>query len=260
MLAEILDLLLPAYCLACRSRLPPAGSTLGLCARCRGRLLAVDPAASCPRCARPLPLGAREPEPCGACRDDPPAFDRLIGLWRYRSPAVDLVHALKFRRCEFLAEAAGLHLAGAVRGRGISVDLVVPVPLHWTRRLRRGYDQAEAIAIAVARDLGSPMASALRRVSATRAQARLPRDERRRNLARAFTTRRGVSVRGLRILLVDDVFTTGATSRAAARALERGGAAAVSVAVLAVTPAGESDVDTIRECLVSDSGSPFSSS
>lgn len=260
MLVEILDLLLPAYCLACRCRLPPAGSRLGLCPRCRGRLLTVDPGASCPRCARPLPGSALEPQPCGACRDDPPAFDRLIGLWRYRSPAVDLVHALKFGRCEFLAEAAGRDLAGAVRGRGIPVDLVVPVPLHWTRRLRRGYDQAEAIAVAVARDLGVPIVRALRRISATRAQARLPRDERRRNVARAFTARRSASICDLRILLVDDVFTTGATSRAAARTLARAGAAAVSVGVLAVTPVGEPDLDRIRECLSPGPGPPSSSS
>ena len=124
-------------------------------------------------------------------------------------------------------------------------DLVVPVPLHWRRRLARGFNQAERIARPLAACLGVAYGSALRRRRATRAQARLGRAERLANPAGAFAVRhspfpgRRLRLDGARVLLVDDVATTGATLEAAARALRVAGAESVTAVAVARTPSDD---------------------
>ena len=114
-------------------------------------------------------------------------------------------------------------------------DLVVPVPLHWRRRLDRGFNQAESIARALAAALDLPLVSALRRHRHTRAQARLERGERARNPRGAFALGDAQRLRGARVLLVDDVVTTAATVEAAARTLKSAGVERVLVAAVART-------------------------
>jgi ComF family protein len=109
---------------------------------------------------------------------------------------------------------------------------VVPVPLHWRRRLGRGYDQADALAHRLARGLRLRPCRALRRLRATTTLARLGRAERLEVMRDAFGVRRRVSLKGETVLLVDDILTTGATTGAAARALKKAGAARVVVAVI----------------------------
>jgi ComF family protein len=173
---------------------------------------------------------------CGTCRLNPPAFDRLLALWSYQPPLDAVVLGLKFGRLDYL----GSHLAAAlVEGLGerlADFDRVVPVPLHWRRRLARGYNQAERIARPLAALLDLPCATLLTRRRATPPQSLLGRASRLANLRKAFQVPHPKRVRGLRILLVDDVATTGATLDAAASTLKKAGAAAVTALVAGRTP------------------------
>ncbi|MDA8018070.1 MAG: hypothetical protein MPN21_11545 [Thermoanaerobaculia bacterium] len=148
---------------------------------------------------------------------------------------------MKFRRLDYLAEPLADLAAPSIRNLVSSaggIDSVVPVPLHWRRRFHRGYDQAALLASALARRLERPVSNVLRRVRATPAQSLHDRSQRRRNLAGAFLvrTRAQALVRGRKILLVDDVITTGATMEEAARELRRSGALAVQPFAIAWTP------------------------
>lgn len=234
---RLLHLLLPAGCLSCDEPLP-VQAPLGLCVPCRARLAPV-PREACAVCAAPLEVF--EPPPgwrCGACRQRPPSYDRLLALWSYREPLDAVVQGLKFGRLDYL----GRHLAEAL-AEGLGDDLagfdgVVPVPLHWRRRLARGYNQAERIARPLAGRLGLPLVPALRRSRATPPQTSLGKDRRIANLRRAFRVPKPGKVRDLRLLLVDDVATTGATLDAAAAALRGAGAAGVTALVAGRTPKG----------------------
>jgi ComF family protein len=230
---SLLHLLLPASCLGCGEPLFTS-SPLGLCAPCRGKLTPLGRAA-CAVCAGPL--DAFEPPPgyrCGACRERPPAFDRLLALWTYRPPLDAVVQGLKFRRLDYLGRHLALALANGLALDGF--DAIVPVPLHWHRRLTRGYNQAERIASPLAARLGLPLIPALRRIRRTPPQTSLGKADRLANLRQAFRVPRPGRIRGLRLLLVDDVATTGATLDVAAAALRRAGAAGITAVVAARTP------------------------
>jgi ComF family protein len=233
---RLLHALLPAPCLGCGRPLPSTGTALGLCTFCRARLRSPD--AACAVCALPLSGVLPEGWCCAACREHPPAFGRLLALWSYEEPLDAVIQALKFRRLDYL----GRHLGEAIAARWseeiAEADLVVPVPLHWRRRLSRGYNQAERIARAVARRAGLPLVSALARRRVTPPQTSLGREERKANLRSAFRIRRAACIQERRIVLVDDVATTGATLEAAAAVLKKNGAAAVLAVVAGRTPRG----------------------
>ncbi len=241
--------LLPAPCLGCGRLLGPGRVHLGLCLPCRGAL--VRPAAGCAVCGEPIPAAGAAPLPpgfaCGECRRRPPAFEALRAAWAYRGPVVDVVRALKFRGLEYLGTHLGAELVPVVRDLGGTWDLVVPVPLHWRRRWRRGYNQAERIARSLAGRLGVPCRPVLHRRRATRPQVGLPRSERLLNPRGAFALGRrsalgasragGAGIAGRSILLVDDVVTSGATLSAAAGVLIAAGAKRVVAVAVARTPA-----------------------
>lgn len=232
---RLLHLLLPAPCLACGTPLPSARAaaapTLGLCLPCRAQLRPL-PASACAICCLPLSGGgavALPPGwPCQACRDERPSFERLLALWSYEEPLTAVVRALKFRRLDYLGRHLGEALAARFAAQLGAIDLVVPVPLHWRRRLRRGYNQAERMATPLARELGLPVVPLLRRTRSTPPQSLLGRAARVANLRRAFQVSDPARLRGRHLLLVDDVATTGATLEAAAAVLRAAGAAAVT--------------------------------
>jgi len=169
---------------------------------------------------------------CALCRLGVRGFDSAYCFGAYEGALRELIHLLKYSRMEALAEVLGKHLAAALP-RDQRFDIVVPVPLHWSRRWTRGFNQSELLARTVARRCGIATVNALRRRRATDSQAGLSHSKRRRNVAAAFTLRRLRRVQGMRVLLVDDVMTTGATAAACALALKRAGAKAVVLLTLA---------------------------
>lgn len=191
---------------------------------------------TCPRCAKPCPEADADGGPCPNCRGTRLLFDEARTLGLYDGPLRDAVHKSKHAYYEPLVHGLGQRLARSIRGRPFDQlpELVAAVPMFWPQRLWRGTNGAETIARAVALELGLPIAPHLlvcRRW--LRTQHTLPADERRRNVRRAFRTSWRFNIRQARILVVDDVLTTGATAHEAARALRQAGAAKVYVAAVA---------------------------
>jgi len=164
------------------------------------------------------------------CRNGMRGFDEAFCYGAYEGSLRKLIHLFKYSGMRRLARPLGALLADALP-RDRQFDLVTAVPLHWRRRWQRGFNQSELLGKAIAHARGIPAAGVLRRRSSTRAQAGLSNAQRRENVSGAFRARRRVN--GLRVLLVDDVMTTGATAGACARALKKAGAKSVSLAALA---------------------------
>lgn len=228
----LIDLLLPPRCLVC-SR-PPRLSRAPFCEACAEELFS-DPRASCPRCAASVGPFAVRDGLCSNCRPAPPPFDAALRLTLYQGAMRDAILRMKHASHEGLAELLGERWAARQpeRFRALPIDEVVPVPLHWFRRLRRGYNQAAAIARGLAGELDLPLRlDRLARVRLGPAQKEaLTAAQRHDNVRGAFRGRGRLT--GRRFLLIDDVMTTGATLTAAAEALKHAGAARVTVAVLA---------------------------
>jgi ComF family protein len=211
-----LDLVFPPRCVACG-----LGGTF-LCDAC-ARSMPAAAAPRCPCCWRPGVAGR-----CLLCQVEPPAFDGLRASFVYDATARELVHALKYQGVSALAPPMASFMAQTAQREALAADIVVPVPLSGMRQRTRGYNQAEALARELGRELGLPVRpSALRRRRHTPPQVR-SRDagERRRNVAGAFQGE-GNEVAGRAVLLVDDVTTTGATLSACAGARRQAGAGAV---------------------------------
>ena len=160
---HLLQWFLPSPCLGCKEVVWEPRGSLGLCLRCRGALVRW-PQSGCAICGKLLgaahmPAGYR----CGDCRRRRPPADRVVSTWCYQPPLDKVVAGLKFRRLEYLGDHLGRRLGELFRRQVGGCDLVVPVPLHWRRRLSRGYNQAAVIARPLARTLGLPVASVLRR-------------------------------------------------------------------------------------------------
>lgn len=221
---ELLAAAWPQRCALCRERT----GRMALCAGCLLDLPWLEQ--PCPRCGWAAPG-------CG-CADTAGAWPALAAL-AYEYPVDRLIAGLKFRADRAAARALGellaVRIAEACAADMPLPDALVPVPLHWWRASRRGFNQAELIARRLGADLGLPVdVQRLRRIRATPPQSRLGSRERARNLAGAF--RCDASVRGLSLALVDDVLTTGATAQSAAAACMAAGAARVQIWTVARTP------------------------
>jgi len=207
----------------------------GLCNECR-RSVANDPFHACPRCALTIGPHADTEGGCAKCRDESLGFDSAIRLGPYDGRLRSAVLRMKSGGGEALAEMMGRVFweTACSRLRTVGFDAVVPVPLHWRRRWVRGYDQAAAVARELAFGLGTTFGPRyLRRVRHTPQQVQPSATARRENVRGAFLVGRRTSLAGKRILLVDDVMTTGSTLSEAARMLRDGGAKSISVAILA---------------------------
>jgi ComF family protein len=167
------------------------------------------------------------------CRLGARGYDAAYSFGEYTGALRRLIHLLKYHGVKALKEPFGRWLAQSLP-LDERVDLVVPVPLHWWRRYRRGFNQSEVLGQEIARRTGLLCSSqALRRTVSTPPQARMSARQRRRNVASAFTVPDSALVRGRTILLVDDVLTTGATLGACAKALKKAGARRVVALTLA---------------------------
>lgn len=187
----------------------------------------------CASCRTPFttPYPLDEAGLCGLCRRGMNGFDTSASYGFYEGVLQKLIHLYKYHGIYTLAKPLADHLMTALP-RQDRIDAIVPVPMHWLKQWRRGFNQSELLAEQVSRRTGVPLLKAMRRRSAP-PQAALSDHERRRNVARAFEVAK--AVRGLHVLLVDDVLTTGATASACGAALKRAGAARVMVLTLART-------------------------
>jgi ComF family protein len=211
-------------CAACDA--PLAAPTRGpVCAACWADVRPFTPP-FCRRCGDPLPSWRAisiQASTCQRCRRQPSAISCSRAIAGYDGALRTIIHALKYEGRRSLAAPLAALMRRDCRDVLAAADLVVPVPLHRSRRRSRGFNQAEAIAVM----LGLPCRRALRRVRATPSQTDLPAGRRHANVRDAFALRRRARIEGLRVVLVDDVSTTGATLEACARVLRAGGAADV---------------------------------
>ena len=202
------------------------------CIPCAETLLPAP--AGCPLCGAPADealLPALKPRRCLHCRSDPPPFALAQAPYLHGGALADAIHRFKYEGREELARPLGTLFAACEPPRA---DVVAPIPLHPSRLRARGYDQAALLAAQAARRFGLEARRLLARVRATRQQVGLDRPRREQNLRGAF--RALPAAAGLRVCLVDDVLTTGATAACAARALLAAGAVRVEVRTLARAP------------------------
>jgi ComF family protein len=169
---------------------------------------------------------------CAACRSGLQSFDHAASFGMYEGALRSLIHLFKYSGMKPLSKPLAAYLERTIP-IDTAFDAIVFVPLYWRRKWRRGFNQAELLARHVARRRGLPVLNALRRKRATATQAGLASAGRRRNVAGAFALRPGPDLAGKKILLIDDVMTTGATASACASVLKRGGAKSVSLFTVA---------------------------
>src|SRR4051794_7791362 len=226
-----LDIALPTLCVSCRE--PVDGE--GVCAECWSKLSFIAQP-FCPRLGIPF---VYDPGPELLSMEaiaNPPAYQRARAAVRYDDVARTLVHALKYHDRTDLAPAMGRWMARAGEELLAEADVLVPVPLHWRRGWSRRYNQSGALARAIERQSGVPVArEGLRRIRPTQQQIGLSRAQRASNVQGAFkvSPEKAHEIQGRRVVLVDDVLTSGATTDACARALLRAKAAQVDVLVFA---------------------------
>lgn len=233
--SRLLDLLYPRDCTFCHQ---PAGDDGYICQECLERLsLHRNP--SCIRCGAESALPEGYDFTCSECLQQPPAFERTFIVARYDNAFRDLIQTFKYRKGIWLTHDLVRYLVATYQLRiadaGIAIDLLVPVPMQAAKLRARGYNQAELLAKALARELHLPCATrALKRVrTGTISQTRLHRSERLANAKAAYRAARTKHLAGKTILLIDDVVTTGATCNACATLLRQAGAKAVYVLALA---------------------------
>jgi ComF family protein len=226
----LLDTVFPPNCARCGE---PSDEPCLLCPACHDAIPWL-PETTCPKCSAALGPHASGPRACSDCNAIRFRFDSVIAAMQYDGVARDLVRRLKFGRHPPAATPLGVLLADRVAADGCQVDVLVPVPLRWMRRLTRGFNQSALIAGIIGRRLGVPVArSVLARARGSLPQARMNGADRRRLPSGAFRVRRPATIRGRRVLLVDDVMTSGATAHRCAEALKAAGADRVFVAVAA---------------------------
>jgi ComF family protein len=232
-LAACADLIVPPCCLVCRARV---GAHHLLCAACWREVNFIRPPL-CDVLGIPLPFDTGGRTVSAAAVAHPPAYDRARAVAHYSGSMRTLVHQLKYADRHDARTLLARWLAESGRELLPGTDVIVPVPLSRLRLLRRQFNQAALLTGELSRQTSVPHDPLiLKRIRSTRSQVGMTRDQRRRNVAGAFSVsaRGRAALQGRRVLLIDDVITTGATVDACARTLKRAGAARVDVLALAL--------------------------
>lgn len=235
----------PTQCLLCRSM--QRSEHRNICAPCFDSLERHQPC--CPKCATPLPESFYASQPkstqqpntqtvCGKCINSKSAINQIWIASPYRPPISYWLRGVKDRRQLIYLPPLNALLAEKLERLDTSeIDLLIPIPIHWTRRLRRGYNQAELLAQSLGRTMEIPVSTAsLKRISAVKSQRGLGKKQRIRNQQKGFAVNKPNSLLGKNVLLIDDIYTTGATGEAAAKAIRKAGASSVRLAAIARTP------------------------
>ena len=229
-LRATVDLFVPPACLHCGAHLTEP-DRLQLCSTCLAGIAPL-PRGHC-RCCAQIFTNSETTHLCGNCLRSPPNFTRVYANSLYEGTLRDALHRLKYRKKVSLARPLGLMLSNELSAQldDFSPDLIIPVPLHTQRLKQRNFNQAREISRALSRELAIPVNSTrLVRHRHTAPQQGLSADARKNNLCNAFSVT--APFNGLKVLLVDDVMTTGETVRACSRVLVAAGAMEVRVAVV----------------------------
>jgi ComF family protein len=226
------DWVLPGRCLACDE---PVGQRQAVCDACDVQLKELRQRPRCIRCAALLPDGAE----CGTCNaKGVRPFELIAAIYAYDGPARELVLATKFGGKWWCGEWLGKELAASQQVADIlaTAQVLVPVPLHWWRNMWRGFNQSQMIAKGLVRYSDATIKPrVLKRSRRTRPQSVLSsRKQRTENVKDAFVLRDAKAIEGKHVVLIDDIFTTGATLRAAARALQRAKPLSINAIVVCV--------------------------
>ncbi len=221
--------LFPDVCPACRATLRSFPDDV--CQGCRLRLQPV----SGPRCSACGGAVDGILEICGEClQGGGRTWDHAVAAFPYGGYIRELIHRFKYSGGTALTPFFARSMVQDWRAHGTGIpDMIVPIPLNWRRQICRGYNQSELLALEIAHQLGTQVARLLRRPHGNRKQAMLDITQRRANVKKVFTARRGADLGGAHILLVDDVLTTGATLNAATEQLRNAGATQISILTLA---------------------------
>lgn len=226
----VVDVVLPPRCLACGEIVEEPDA---LCGRCWSGITFFAPP-WCAGCGLPFPHSMGEGAVCADCAREQHAWDRARSVLRYDKNSRRLILGLKHADHTHLAGAFGRWMRRAGGEVLADADMLAPVPLHWTRLFQRRYNQASLLAHAVRAAGGPPVAAdCLVRRRRTPSQGHLGPLARERNVRAAFIVRRPAEIAGRRVVVIDDVMTTGATAGECARVLKRAGAGSVGVLTLA---------------------------
>jgi len=232
--AACVDLLYPRTCPVCRAPIDSADAAV--CRDCVAAISFLEQPV-CGRCGRHVSISYSGAIGCAACAGEKLIADRVIALGIYEGGLKECIHAFKFGRKERLgAWVAEMMVSSLRRNQAdmLGYDLVVPVPMHPAKRKERGFNQAEVMSRHLARLLAIPCnPGVIRRNVRGQTQSSLSRKDRFQNVAGAFQCASPNSVRGRRVLLVDDIFTTGATAAACSSLLKHSGAREITVLVAA---------------------------
>lgn len=226
-LGAVSDFILPQSCLLCNEEIQRGM----ICDNCLEYLPVVDPPL-CFTCGRPIDSGSS----CHQCVKGH-ALDHGRAWMLLVPPSDKMIHHFKYRSKTGLAELLGRAMAGIVTADHIlsRTDIIAPIPLFWWKRVRRSYNQAGLLAQVISRETGIGHQNMIRRIRNTRTQTRLSEDRRRKNVLNAFALSEGM-VEDKKVMLIDDVLTTGATMQECARVLKENGASQVYSCVAAITP------------------------
>ncbi len=231
-LRALISLLYPPSCAVC---LEPVGFEDYLCPECAGKAPRIKPP-FCATCSEPFAGAITDSFSCANCAHRVLHFEAAVAVYRSRGVVRKVIHDFKYGRQLYLRFPVAEWLAETMddpRLAGRRFDRVVPVPLHPARKRERGFNQAELLAEMLAAHTGIPCAPVLERIRYTTTQTAFDRSERMENLHDAFRLRKKADVRGWRVLLIDDVLTTGSTLSECARVLKAQGALSVHAATAA---------------------------
>lgn len=228
-----LRLIYPAVCILCET--PLLLEERYLCPDCAGKIRPLQPPA-CFKCARPFPPYGNHRSICNDCRAERPFYDRGTVLTAYEEDVKSILHQIKFYHRPWLLKIFEPLLSRLPAETFCAYDVIIPVPLDWFRELDRQFNQALLIAQTLKRlhpELGGPIRLLLKKVKKTMPQSRLGRSERLHNLTDAFRLARPKAVQNKKVLLVDDILTTGSTMNECAKTLKESEALEVDFFTLA---------------------------
>lgn len=226
---KLIDIFLPPLCPSCKNF---TASTEAVCSACAQKIFHIDQN-RCKICSMPFELAIGDDMECGECLKTPPFFDKIYTPFLYEGTIVTLILQFKHHDALFLAPILSHFLQNYAKDQNINADIIMPVPLHTKKFLKRKYNQSHILAQPLAKILNIPTHNDLLKRVKDGSQKGKNKSERQKNVRHMFSLTDSEKIKGKHILLVDDVVTTGATVNEIARLLKKHGAIQVNVISLA---------------------------